>query len=263
MLGASASAFDNAACALEAGAAATVFCRREHLPQVNLTRGMVFSGFLRGFAELDDAARWDWLTMSADAGVPPPHKSVLRCERHPAFRIRFGTAWQDMAADENGVTLWADRGAERFDAVIFGTGFTVDPARMPALAAFHEDLQLWRDCVPAAAALRYPDLAGFPYLDLGFGLTERQPGQSPLLNRIHLFGAAAAASFGVLSGDIPALHTGAVRLSERICEALFLEEAPRHRSAIAAFEEPELRPTPYFVPPEARRPKLGGLGSAR
>jgi cation diffusion facilitator CzcD-associated flavoprotein CzcO len=258
VLGASASAFDNAASALEAGAAATLFCRRRFLPQVNLTRGMVFSGVLRGFGGLDDAARWDWLTMSADAGTPPPHESVLRCERHPGFHLRFGTSWQDVVADAAGVTLQTDGGPERFDAVIFGTGFAVDLARLPALAAFHRHALLWADRVPAEAARRYPDLARFPYLDAGYGLMERAPGDCPLLGRIHLFGAAAAVSFGVLSGDIPALGPGAVRLSQSITEALFREEAPRHRAAIAAFEEPELRPTPYYVAPEARLPKPAG-----
>ncbi|MDT8266263.1 FAD-dependent oxidoreductase, partial [Roseomonas sp. DSM 102946] len=63
VLGANASAFDNAGTALEAGAAkVTMFARRAFLPQVNKTRGMVFSGFLRGFGRLDDATRWRFLT---------------------------------------------------------------------------------------------------------------------------------------------------------------------------------------------------------
>ena len=43
VLGANASAFDNAGTALEAGVATvTMFARRAFLPQVNKTRGMVF-----------------------------------------------------------------------------------------------------------------------------------------------------------------------------------------------------------------------------
>ena len=39
-----------------------------------------------------------------------------------------------------------------------------------------------------------------------------------------------------------------------VLKALFAEEVDRHYDAVVAFEEPELAPTPYFVPPERRRP---------
>ncbi len=50
VLGASASAFDNAAVALETGAAeARLFVRRAHLPQINKSKWTVFPGFFHGF----------------------------------------------------------------------------------------------------------------------------------------------------------------------------------------------------------------------
>ena len=60
-------------------------------------------------------------------------------------------------------------------------------------------------------------------------------------------------SYGILAGDIPALATGALRLARSITDALFIDNADRHRAAMMAFEEPELRPTSYYVPPEQRR----------
>jgi Pyridine nucleotide-disulphide oxidoreductase len=55
VLGASASAFDNAAVALETGAAeAHMFVRRAHLPQVNKSKWTAFPGFFLGYRELDD-----------------------------------------------------------------------------------------------------------------------------------------------------------------------------------------------------------------
>ena len=63
VLGAGASAFDNAGTALEAGAAAvTLFARRPYLPQVNKSKWTSFPGFLRGFYGLDDARRWRFFT---------------------------------------------------------------------------------------------------------------------------------------------------------------------------------------------------------
>ncbi len=256
VLGASASAFDNAGAALEAGASVTLFCRRPHLPQVNRSRGLVFAGYLHGFARLDDARRWDWLTLTSDTATPPPHESVLRCERHAGFSLRFGVAWHDVSADRDGVTVLTDSVPLRFDAAILGTGFAMDLARQPELAAFHDHALLWRDQVPANAAASYPDLAGHPYLAEGFALTERAPGCCPELGRVRMFGAAAAVSYGILAGDIPALATGALRLARSITDALFIEDADRHRAAMMVFEEPELRPTSYYVPPEQRRGRV-------
>ena len=255
VLGANASAFDNAGTALEAGAAkVTMFARRAFLPQVNKTRGMVFSGFLRGFGRLDDATRWRFLTYTAGEASPPPHESVLRCERHPGFRLVFNARWRDVAADAEGVTVTTAEGPQRFDAVIFGTGFTVDPARMPELAAFRDAMQLWGDRVAPEEAARYPELARAPYLGEGFELTPRDPASllAGALARLRLLGPAAASSHGILSGDIPAVGTGCTTLAREIGQALFAEEVGRHYDAVVAFEEPELAPTPYFVPPEQR-----------
>src|SRR3954468_11898521 len=56
VLGAGASAFDNAATALEAGAAEVMlFARRRILPQVNKSKWTSFPGFMHGYASLDDA----------------------------------------------------------------------------------------------------------------------------------------------------------------------------------------------------------------
>jgi len=58
ILGASASAFDNAAVALETGAAEVrLFVRRAHLPQVNKSKWTAFPGFFLGFRQLDDRTR--------------------------------------------------------------------------------------------------------------------------------------------------------------------------------------------------------------
>ena len=83
MLGAGASAFDNAAAALEAGAEELVmFARRPILPQVNKSKWTAFPGFLHGYASLDDARKWRFYTYIFSEQVPPPYESVLRCERH-------------------------------------------------------------------------------------------------------------------------------------------------------------------------------------
>src|SRR5205814_2474980 len=55
VLGAGASAFDNAAEALEAGAAqVALFARRPQLPQVNKSKWASFPGLQHGYAHLDN-----------------------------------------------------------------------------------------------------------------------------------------------------------------------------------------------------------------
>lgn len=253
VLGANASAFDNAASALEAGAAATMWSRRPHLPQVNFTRGMVFSGFLNGFVHLPDATRWALMTRMVDEAAPPPHESVLRCERHSGFSLRFGQGWHDLRALDGGVEVTSDAGPERFDAAILGTGYTVDLARQPVLARVADAALLWRDRVPPGQADRYPELAQHPYLDEGFALVERDPGACPETTRVRLFGPAAAVSHGALAGDIPGVGPGAARLARQITLALFGEDAAHHAGRLFDFEEPELRSTSYYLHPDERQ----------
>jgi len=71
VLGASASAFDNAAVALESGAREVrLFSRRAHLPQINKSKWAAFPGFFHGYCDLDDDLKWQIHTYSpADAAA--------------------------------------------------------------------------------------------------------------------------------------------------------------------------------------------------
>jgi cation diffusion facilitator CzcD-associated flavoprotein CzcO len=254
VLGIGASGFDNAAAALEAGArSATLFARRRFLPQVNKSKWTAFPGFLRGFASLDDPSRWRFYTYIFDEQVPPPWESVLRCERHPGFSIRFGEAWTDLRADAAGVTVTTARGGHRFDAVVIATGFDVDLAERPELAAFRDAIATWHDRVPAEAAAACPEAARFPYLGPGFELVARGPGAPSGLRNLHLFNWGSTMSHGALAGDIPGLGIGAQRLAEAIVRDLFVGDAAGQYARLLAHEEPELKATPYYVAPENRR----------
>ena len=62
VVGAGASAFDNAAMALEAGAASVhLLCRRSEIQLVQPYRWLTFRGFLRHFSDLDDVWRWRFM----------------------------------------------------------------------------------------------------------------------------------------------------------------------------------------------------------
>lgn len=250
ILGANASAFDNAATTLEHGAAAaTMYCRRPSLPQVNKSRWMGFSGFLHGYPALDDASRWRFASSVADVQMPPPHESVLRCTRHAAFSLRFAEPWLDVSPADADVTITTPVGRTTYDAVIFATGFSVGLSHMPELCGLNDEILLWGERVGPDEAARQPVLAAFPYLGAEFQLSERTPGRCPPLRNIHLLSFGAGVSHGALAGDIPGVAPAAVRVAQAISRSLFLADFESYFASMSRFSEPELAPTPYFVPP--------------
>lgn len=252
VLGAGASAFDNAACALEAGAAVALFARRPILPQVNKSKWTSFTGFLRGFEALDDARKWRFYTYIFDEQVPPPWETVRRCDEHAAFELRLGTPWLDVAPDAAGVTVTTPGGTERFDAVIFGTGFDVDLLDRPELARYAGKIDTWARHVTPQQAAAHPEPARFPYLGAGFELRATAQEHAQALGRIHLFNWGSTMSHGALAGDIPGLGIGSTRLAQAIARDLFVADADAHWARLQAHEEPELLATKWYVPPGER-----------
>ncbi|TDR89864.1 NAD(P)-binding domain-containing protein [Enterovirga rhinocerotis] len=253
VLGASASAIDNAATALEAGVPeVTLFVRRSHFPQVNKSKWASFPGFLRAYASLSDEQRWGFYTYIMGEGTPPPHESVLRCARHPGFSIRFGEGWTGIEENEAGLVVETAKGRYPVDAAVIAIGFGIDLDERPELAAFRGRFLVWRDRVPAEAAVRHPEPALFPYLGDGMQMLEREPGSLPQLSRLHVFNWANTMSQAALAGDIPGLGIGATRLAQALVRDLFAEDAPAFRERMLAAEDDELVPTAYFVPREGR-----------
>lgn len=251
VLGAGASAFDNAAQALEAGAQVTLFSRRRVLPQVNKSKWTSFTGFLRGYEALDDARKWRFYTYIFDEQVPPPWETVRRCDAYDTFELRLGCDWLDVRPAVDGVAVRTAQGDEHFDAVIFGTGFDVELLDRPEIARYAAGIDTWARHVTLAQAKRHPQAARFPYLGPGFELQAvGEPGGA--LSRLHLFNWGATMSHGALAGDIPGLQLGATRLAQAISRALFVEDADRHWERLQAHEEPELLHTRWYVPPGQR-----------
>jgi len=259
VLGVGASAFDNAALALEHGAAAvTMFARRAALPQVNKSKWTSFAGFFRGYPSLPDAERVRLYAHILDEQVPPPFESVLRCDRHPGFELRLGEPWLDVRAGAAGVEVGTPRGVARFDAVILATGFDVNLVDTPELGALSAHVLTWADRMPAhgapaadvaASAATLAEIGRFPYLGAGFELQPR-PGApadvADALRRVRLFAWGSTLSHGAVAGDIPGLAVGAGRLAGSIVGDLFVADAAEHHRRLLAHDEQELRPTRWW-----------------
>ena len=252
VLGAGASAFDNAACALEAGAQVTLFARRRILPQVNKSKWTSFTGFFRGYEALDDARKWRFYTYIFDEQVPPPWETVRRCDAHEGFTLRLASPWLDVRPTADGVDVTTPAGTERFDAVIFGTGFDVDLLDRPELARYLPHIDTWARHVTPEQAQAHPEAARFPYLGSGFELRSHSGEHAQALSRMHLFNWGSTLSHGAIAGDIPGLAIGATRLSQAIARDLFVADADAHWERLLAHEEPELIATRWYVPPDER-----------
>ena len=258
VLGAGASAFDNAACALEAGAdSVELHIRRNELPQINKSKGASYPGFQRGFFSLSDANRWHLMNYIFDEQVPPPHESVHRCERFDRFKICLNHAWEDLKIIEHEqqdgkhrqvVQVQSNQGSHVFDQVILATGFDVDLMARTDHENFACAVQRWRDYVSPDAASAFPESARFPYLGPGFEFLPRADVEGyEWVRRIHAFNWGCAISHGPLAGDIPGLRVGIERLSQAIVSRLFTDDIESHKASLMHFDDRELESTRWFV----------------
>lgn len=254
VLGAGASAFDNAACALESGARKVdLFVRRPILPQVNKSKWTSFPGFMQGFQNLSDEQRWRFYSHIFNEQVPPPWESIVRCDRHPSFSIQLNSPWLDLNDTADTVFVTTMQGEQKYDAAILATGFDVDMLARNELSGISEHVLLWSDRISEEDRLEHPEAARFPYLGDDFELLTRTPEAPAAIGQIHLFNHGSTISHGALAGDIPGLATGARRVAEAIARNLFTADAEEHYQRLLAHDEPELLNTRFYVPPEDRQ----------
>ncbi|TPE50992.1 NAD(P)-binding domain-containing protein [Amaricoccus solimangrovi] len=256
MIGAGASAWDNAATAIEAGAASvTMFARRKALPQLNKGRASTGIGFFEGWQSLPDADRWRLGAYLDDMQSPPPHETIHRALAKPGVSVHFSTRVTAARRDGGAVRLEVENGPSgAYDFLILGTGFRVDLAHEPLFARIHGDVALWQDRYTPPPGLERPHLGRFPYLGDAFELLPRTPAaeaatEAAALGRIHLFNMASWLSAGTLAADVPTLEVGPDRLAQGVTARLFAEDfEPIFDRLVAWEEEHELESTAFYAP---------------
>ncbi len=240
VLGAGASAFDNAATALEAGATEVrLFVRRAELQRVQPYKAISYPGFLRHFRDLDDATRWRFMhhLLSIREALPP--ETWDRCTRHANFHLHTGSPWNALTPVDDAVLIDTPTGNFTADFLICGTGFELDVAKRPELAAFGAQIATWADRYTPPAALAQPRLDGFPYLGPGLELVEKTPGSAPLLANIHLFDFGATMSMGPSGASINAMKFVVPRLVGAITRDLFTADLEHHYRVMMDYQTPE------------------------
>lgn len=251
VMGAGASAWDNAATALEAGAASVdMFCRRKVLPQLNKGKANANPGFFDGWSALAPADKWAMAVYLQRMQPAPPHESVLRTLTHEGFQIHFESPIKSVKRTADRAVLELASGEHAtFDFLILATGFQVDLAKERMFDRMADRILLWQDCYEAPPELVFPELGKMPFLGRGFELQERDGRAESELNRLHMFNSAAYLSYGALTLDVPSLTSAGARLATHLCERLFCEDFDDIAARLKAWEqEHELQPTSLYEP---------------
>ncbi len=240
VLGAGASAFDNAAMALEAGASdVALYCRRLVPQTVQPFRWLSFAGFLRHLGDLDDAWRWRFMSRILGMREGFPQATYDRCARHAAFRLVTGAPWTGARAVGDMVRLDTAHGPVEADFVIAGTGVDMDFSLRPELARVADNIARWSDRYDPPAAERDDRLARYPYLAPDYSLLPRVAGQTPWMRDIHVFNIASTMSFGPSASSINAMTTAVPKLVAGLTRGLFVGDVQKHWRALEAYDVPQ------------------------
>lgn len=242
VIGVGASAVDNSAEALEAGAKEVRhLIRRKQMPTVNKMMGIGSPGFTAGYAALPDEWRWRFMQYSFATQTPAPRGSTLRVSRHENAYFHFGQGIRRMDYENGEVVIETTTGKRlTTDFVILGTGFTVDPLARTELGEATGEIMLWRDRYTPPAGEESTELSNFPYLNDDFTFRERNPGKAPWLSKVYCFNYGASASLGKVSGDIPGISDGAAWLTRSIAASLYREDVETHWQGMLDYSKPEL-----------------------
>jgi cation diffusion facilitator CzcD-associated flavoprotein CzcO len=239
VIGAGASAFDNAATALEAGAGqVSMIMRRADLPRINKGMGVSSPGLNLGYYDLPPERRIAITEYVAQSGTTPPRASVLRCFRHANFALLAGTPIAAARQAQGRAWLATPRGELGFDFVILGTGFVTDLSRRPELADLAAAVRLWGEAHPRARE-HGQDYAACPFLGRHFEFLPRAAGDD-WVQRVTCLNFSGTLSHYKLTGDIPAISAGALRLAEGIIRGLFVEDYADHYQRLLDYDTPEL-----------------------
>jgi cation diffusion facilitator CzcD-associated flavoprotein CzcO len=242
VLGVGASAFDNAATALEAGAARVDLCfRRADIPRVNPLIWMNFAGMFGHFGELPDLERWRFMRrILEELPVPPTQDTFWRCRRFENFAWHANCAWRSVCDGAGVATVETNVGTFAFDFIIFATGVETDLSARSELAPIVHQIALWRDRFTPPPGEESDLLARHPYLGAAFEFMERQPGTAPFLGRLHNFTFGAMPSLGLTGAAIPGIKYGVRRLVNGLARDLFREDSAVYYQDLLAYAVPEL-----------------------
>ncbi len=224
VLGAGASALDNAAAALEGGAKAVhLFCRRAVPQLIQPYRWLTFAGFMRHIGEMDDVWRWRFMSHILALREGFPQATYDRCAGHPNFFLRTGESWEDATVKDGRLQIATNRGRFTADLAVACIGIEQDFALRPELAGFAGNIATWADRYVPPESERNERLATFPYLGDDFAFLPKDARLTPWMRHVHLFAVGSTMSQGPSGSSINAMTTMVPKLVHAMTRALFTD----------------------------------------
>lgn len=242
ILGAGASAFDNAAAAVEAGARSVDICfRRPGLPRQNPRRFLEFCGFLDHYRTLSDQDKWRTLTHLYSIGQPPPVPTYERAMGFREITLRPGCGWLGASMnDASEIEVRTASGTLVFDFIISATGVEIDLSRRPELKTIGGLFATWSDRYSPPSELHNPALLRLPYLGPNGQLLEKEPGSAPWLDRIFVMNRASTLSLGPTIASNSALRYATPMVVSGVSGELFRDGASDVLKELLEHEHNEL-----------------------
>jgi cation diffusion facilitator CzcD-associated flavoprotein CzcO len=236
VLGAGASAMDNAAVALEHGADVRLFCRRAEPMVIQRYRWLTFAGFLRHLGDMPDEWRWRFMRVILTAREGFPADTYKRVTAFPNFMMEVGRPWTGASMEGDRIRLDTPRGPFHADFAICGTGVRQDLSKRPELAAFADKVALWRDRFAPPAGEQDELLDAYAYLAPDQSFVEKWPDSAPWLGDIHVFGIGSTLSFGPSGSSINAMTIAVPKLVAGLTRGLFKADLSRHWQALLDYD---------------------------
>ena len=243
VIGGGASAFDNAATALEHGVGSVdLLMRRPNLPKVQITRAMHSVGYLQHFGDLGDAQRWTIMNHFTSFTPPPPEETLARTTKHANFRMHVSSPLSAISVEDGKARIDTPHDSFRFDFVIVATGFIVDVHRVPEFVSIADEIALWRDRYTPPAGETNEDLGRHPFLGPNFQMTPKDAARAPWVGNIHEYGIASISSLGPICTGLHGMTYGVERVVRGITRDLFVADGEEHVKRLMDVNEPPIVP---------------------
>ncbi|MFW7354696.1 MAG: FAD-dependent oxidoreductase [Brucella sp.] len=256
VLGAGASAFDNASTALESGACeATVCIRRKDIQRINPQMWMAKAGFLNHYADMDDLSKWRFMRHMFRYNIPAPQDAYNRLSSLSGASIRHNAAWKavklvDGVNGEEIEILTASGETLRADFLIVAVGFITNFELRPELAEIAKHVALWRDRFTPPSGENDEQASSHPYLGNNFEFVEKIPGSAPYISRLFNFTYSALVSMGLSASAISGFKYSVPRIVRGVTKSLFLEDISTIYADFTEYSQPEmLGEVPFCNPP--------------
>ncbi len=239
VLGAGASAFDNAIMACQQGATKVdLFFRRDDLVKINPYRWAEYVGFLKHHADLPaDEDKWAFIHHMVLLGQLPPPATLRAAEACRQFTMHPGSHWNGLGLEGGRIKIASNRASYFCDHLIVGTGFVTDLQLRPELSELCSSIALWQDRFTPSLGTGGEDLLRHPYLSSGFSFCEKTPGKAPYLQNLFNYNFGSLLSNGYGGATITGMKYSLRRLVDEITRQFYLEAQGQHLQSLYDYKD--------------------------